>query len=268
MWCASAGIWLGLASLVRDSLSAFAWFTAISLLISTRLKNVRSIGVALVSGCVLIMTTELVRYPVKQWNLARIKNATIATSSQGAIWRTGLWARHDAYPWYHDAGIGLGEFLDPAAAQRVQVYYDKQKPLPAWYSFCQLAQAVWNHPWAALQFKISRISLLWLSVPNWSLAHFNFVAAWCLIFYGLLFRYIVIQVRARRPIPASLYLYPLFLACSSALIHFEFRDTFPVRQMLVVLPAVWSATVPETEPVLQAEEPLMCQRGADFSCAT
>ena len=84
--------------------------------------------------------------------------------------------------------------------------------------------------------------------------------------YSLAF--FMIQRSAARPIPASLYLYLLFLACSSALIHFEFRYSFPVWQMLVVLPAIWSATVPETEPALQTEEPLMRQGAADFSCAT
>jgi hypothetical protein len=133
MWCTSAGVWLGLASLVRDSLSAFAWFTAVFLLFSTRLRSYRSIGIALASGCVLLAATEAVRYPVKQWNLARINKATISTSSEVAIWRTGLWAKHDAYPFYLEVGIGLGEFLDPKAAQRVQDYFNEQKQIPALY---------------------------------------------------------------------------------------------------------------------------------------
>ena len=264
IWSTSAGMWLGISSLVRDSLSLFALFTAIVLLMQTRLRNRRAIGIALASGCTFLFATEAVRFPVKLWNLSRIKIATIATSSEGAIWRAGLWSKHDAYPWYLKAGIGLGEYLDPEAAKRVEEYYESRKPSPAWYSFTQLVQAVWKHPLEALKFKFSRLPALWLNQPDWAPSEFGWVTAWCLAFYAGFLIYFVIQRSAGRPIPASLYLYLLFLTCSSALIHFEFRYMFPVWQMLVVLPAIWSATVPQTELALQAEEPLSAPSSGRF----
>src|SRR5262249_28427305 len=58
IWFTSAGVWLGLASLVRDSLNMFAWFTAIFLIMTTRLRSFKQLGVALASGFVLIVATE------------------------------------------------------------------------------------------------------------------------------------------------------------------------------------------------------------------
>jgi hypothetical protein len=281
MWFAIAGLWIGLASLVRDSLSTFACFIAVFLLIATRLRNLRQIGIAIASGLVIVAVTEAVRYPVKQWNQNRIHNAVVSMSSGGAIWQVGLWSKHswfeehyrstdsdhvnlvskgDAHrwsasgagrddlaaqhvadEWFDNCGIGFGDFLDPAAAQRVRTYFDEKKPGGVWYSFSQLVQALWRHPLEALEFKLSRLPVLWLGTHRWPRCELNLNVIWCAAFYGLFLGYAVMRIRARRPIPMSLYLYLAFVVCASPLIHYEFRYTFPVLQMLIILPAAWAA---------------------------
>jgi hypothetical protein len=251
---AVAGVCLGIASLVRDSLSTFASFIAIGFLITTKPRNLRQWGIALASGLLLVATIEAVRYPVKRWNRYRINHRVVSTSRDIAVWQVGLWANHDSNPWYQEAGIGFGEYLDPDAAQQVEAYFAAKKPQPALYSFAQLVQAIWNHPWEAIQFKVSRLPVLWFGIGRQSQADQGFRALWCGLLYAIFVGYIAARVKYRFSIPMTLYLYPLFLAGASVLIHYEFRYTFPMWQMFIVLPALWAAhateraTATATEP--------------------
>jgi hypothetical protein len=252
MWFASAGVWLGLASLVRDSLSAFAGFTAICLLLATGLRNLKQIGSAIAIGSMFVVATEAVRYPVKLWNYQRVHVAAVSTSSAFAVWKTGLWSKHDSYIKYQESGIGFGEFLDPQAAQRVEAYYADQKPNPELYSFGQLVLAVIANPLKAIEFRGSRLPVLWLDVHDWPHYELTCAVLWCALFYSLFFWYLLARTKARLPIPTPLYLYPAFLVCASLLIHYEFRYSIPVWQMLVTLPAIWAAHLAECAQTLKS----------------
>ncbi len=252
-WFSGVGLWIGLASLARDSLSAFATFVAVALVFACWPRTRRQWGVTLACSAAVVLTTMAVRLPVELWNYKRIHIATVSTSRIGAIWRAGLWSKHDAVHWFEEAGIGLGEYLDPAAASRVEAYYREKNPDAALYSLSELAQAVWHHPLEALAFKLSRLQVLWLGTSRQPLPSQYFQATWCLAFYGLFFVYLAARGKHRLPIPMALYFYPLFLACASVLIHYEFRYTFPMWQMFMVLPALWAAHLADVRAIANSK---------------
>ncbi len=254
IWFGAAGLWIGLASLVRDSLSTFASFVAIVSLLTARPRTFRQWGLAITSGLLLIVATEAVRYPVKSWNRHRINQRVVSTSRDVAVWRVGLWAKHDADAWYERAGIGFGEYLDPEAAKRVEQYYAESKPQPALYSLTQLLQAVRNHPLEALRFKLSRLGVLWLGT-RWQTQPYRIITkASCVLLYLCFFAYIIARIKTLWSIPAPLYLYPLFVVCALVLIHFEFRYTFPMWQMFIVLPAFWAAHLAERKAIAAQQQ--------------
>ncbi len=247
MWFAAAGMWLGIASLVRDSLNTFAVFIAICLLLTIRPWSWRQFSIAIIAGLLLVGTTEAVRYPVKRWNMRRVGLPVVSTSRDVAVWLTGLWSPHDAYKWYDVCGIGLGQYLEPAAAERVNQYFRDDKPHASLYSFDELLQAVAKHPLKALWFKISRLPVLWLGTPFQAHEFLILNVACAMAMYAVFFAYLFVRIKAGRSIPLTLWLYPAFLACASTLIHFEFRYTFPMWQMFIVLPAFWALHLAERD---------------------
>jgi hypothetical protein len=234
---------IGLHSLVRDSGAAFATFIACFLIGRAVLADRRRTLLAIATAAIVLAGVAAVREPVKLWNQRRISIYTVCTSSQGAIWRYGLWMRHDQYDWFQSAGIGFGEYLDPDAATRVEEFYKAGRPLPELYSLRQLAQAVAKRPADALAFKISRLPVLWLGTDRWPKMQWGLVPSWCAGFYLLLPGFVGMRLWRRERIPEPVYLYMLLIVCASPLIHFEFRYTFPIWNTLVLVPGLLLATL-------------------------
>jgi hypothetical protein len=241
VWFGLAGGWLGMASLSRDSLAQFGMFVALFLIAQTVWRNWWQVGWAVAYAAVLLVCVKIPRYKVEQWNLNRIGYPVVSTSQNLSVWRTGLWAKHDFAPWCELSGLGFGEYLDPEGPARVEAYYESKEPYPELYSLGQLVQAIGKHPLKALEFKVARLPVLWLGTFEWPRCVVYLVSVWCTGTYVILFAYLFVRFRARRPIPEPLYLFPLFLACAMPLIHFEVRYSFPAWHMLVILPALWAA---------------------------
>jgi len=245
-WFAVASLMIGVYSLVRDSGTVFATFTACFLAGRAILKLDRPrLAVALLAAFVLIAGVQAVRQPVRTWNKRRMGFSLVCASSEGCIWRYGLWMKHDAADWIETAGLGMGEYLDPAAAKRVEDYYLAGGPQPEWYSLKQFVPAVLNRPRDALQFKLVRLPVLWLATNRWPNVHLNLASYWCLAFYATFVALVVIHLRRRQYLPEPLYLYLLLLICASALIHYEFRYTLPIWSALVMAPGLLIAAFAE-----------------------
>jgi len=244
-WFALAGVLIGIESLVRDSSEVFALFVAVFLVARALLLDRRQLVLVLSAAVLLVGATALVRRPVRGWNVRRIGVRVVSTSTEGSIWRFGLWVRHDMYDWYEQSGLGFGQYLDPDAPARVEQYYRDKLPSPALYSLGQLLQAIARHPSDAVAFKLSRLPVLWLGTDRWPNARLSLTVWWCLAFYTLLAVYCVVRWRRKQPIPEVLYLYLLLLVAASPLIHFEFRYTFPVWNTLVIVPGLLIGAVAE-----------------------
>ena len=238
LWFLTAGMMIGLASLCRDCTRVFAVFVVAFLLARGMLTGRRRLALAACAAILLLAGVYVVRYPVQLWNKSRTGRSVVCQTSEGCIFRYGLWYRHDALPWYDTPGIGFGEYLDPTAAERVEAYFQSGKPQPDLYSAGQLLQAIVHRPHDALVFKAARLPVLWLAADRWPDVRWGEAQRWCLGMYGLLAIYCGLQYRRRQPIPEVLYLYLFLVACALPLIHFEFRYTIPVWNTLVIVPGL------------------------------
>ena len=243
LWFGLTGVLIGCTSLTRDCVRVFAWFIAVFVIARAVAFDRRRLKAALVVSAVLLAGEYAIRYPVQAWNRHRSGRSTICQSSEGCVWRYGLWFKHDEFDWYESAGIGFGEYLDPDAATRVGAYYKSGAPAADFYSMAQLAQAVWKRPVDALAFKAARLPVLWLGTDRWPRMEARLVSVWCVAMYAVLAVFIAVQIRRRRAIPEVLYLYMLLLMCASPVMHFEFRYTFPVWNTLVLTPGLLAATL-------------------------
>jgi hypothetical protein len=257
LWFAFAGVLIGCASLSRDCVRVFAPFVAVYLVARTAAVDRRRLLTAIAVGGVLLAGTHAVRYPVQLWNKYRAARSTVCVASEGCIWRYGLWMKHDDLEWYKSVGIGFGEYLDPEAALRVNAYYQSGKPRADSYSMAQLAQAVWKRPIDALAFKIVRLPALWLGTDMWPNSALTRVSVWSLGMYAILAVFCVVQRLRRRTVPEVLYLYLLLILFASALIHFEFRYTFPIWNTLILSPGLLRATLTRQgwQPALLTPKP-------------
>ena len=262
LWFGLAGLLIGLNSLVRDSCEVLGTFTAVFLIVRALLVDRRRLVLAACSAGVLLACVTAVRYPVKLWNYRRIGVRVVSVSGDGLIWRHDLWQPHDG--WYSKSGVGLGEYLDSAAAARVEAYYLAKKPYPALYSFGQLAQAVWRRPGDALAFKAVRLPILWLGTTEmWPTVQWGLDQTWCIFFYGSFLVFWAIQYRRGRRIPEVLYLYFALMVCASAVIHYEFRYTFPIWNTLVLAPGLLAATLGRNDWRAQGLD----RRTAEMACS-
>ncbi|HEX4000571.1 MAG TPA: hypothetical protein VHX65_18625 [Pirellulales bacterium] len=243
MWFGLTGILIGGSSLARDCIRVFAWFVAIFVVSRAAVGDRRRIKAALAVAVLLVAGEYAVRYPVQLWNKHRAGRSTICQTSDGCIWRYGIWAEHDQFDWYESVGLGFGDYLDPEAGRRVRAYFDAGQPWPALYSFEQLLQAVAKRPIAAVAFKVSRLPMLWLDTDMWPRSEVCLQSLWCVAIYMMLAIFVAMQVRRRRRIPEILYLYLTLVVCASPLIHFEFRYTFPVWNTLVLVPGLLVASL-------------------------
>lgn len=255
-WFALAGLLIGINSLVRDSSEMFAVFVAAFLFGRALLFDRRRLVVVLTSAALLVGATIVVRRPVRRWNEKRVGQKVVATSSEESIWRFGLWVKHDLCPWYEQAGLGFGEYLDPDAPARVEQYYRDKRPWPVFYSLGELLQAIAKRPGAALAFKVSRLPLLWLDTRLGQESGLGLTAWWCLAFYALLAMYCTIRWRRRQPVPEIIYLYLLLVITAMPLIHFEFRYTFPAWNTLVLVPGLLIGTIADARHCAAGERSL------------
>ncbi|HKD37133.1 MAG TPA: hypothetical protein VKB78_10040, partial [Pirellulales bacterium] len=242
-WFATASVLIGLQSLVRDSATAFATFAACFLVGRAIVVDRKRFLLAASTAAILLVGVFAIRQPVRMWNKQRIGMSTVCTSSDGCIWRYGLWMQHDKYDWYQSSGIGFGEYLDHDAAARVEDYFRSGRPNPELYSLRQFVQAVAARPGAAVAFKVERLPVLWLGTDRWPNAQWGLTQVWCMAFYLLLAALLIMLLRRRQYVPEPLYLYLLLIVCASPLIHFEFRYTFPIWNALVFVPGLLLAAI-------------------------
>jgi hypothetical protein len=221
----------------------FAWFVATFIVARALLIDRRRLLLGMAAAMLLVAGTYAVRYPVQRWNKARCGRSTICATSDGCIWRYGLWSKHDQLAWYESMGIGFGEYLDPDAARRVEGYYQQDKPQAAFYSLYELARAIANRPADALAFKLARLPVLWLDTDMWPRSQWRLETKWCALFYLLLASLIGVQVWRRQYVPELLYLYIVLVCCAMPFMHFEFRYTFPAWHALVLGPGLLLAVL-------------------------
>lgn len=244
LWFLAGGVLIGFCSLVRDSAAVFATFAGIFLLSRAIISDRSRMAAAAAAAVLLIVGCMAVRLPIEHWNRSRIGTPVVCTSSEGCIWRYGLWLPHDSNSWFMASGIGMGEYLDPAAAKAVEQYFADHKPLPELYSLAQLAVAICHRPGDAFMFRLSRAPILWLDATHpWPNAEIGLAVGWCGAFYGLFALFCIVQIIKRREIPEVLYLFMLLLLCASPFIHAEFRYSLPVWNTLVLVPGLLVATL-------------------------
>jgi hypothetical protein len=242
-WFGLVSLLIGLHSLVRDSAAVFAAFLACFLVSRAILADRRRCLLALSTAAILLIGVFIVRQPIKMWNKQRIGISTVCTSSEGCIWRYGLWLPHDQVAWFQSSGIGFGQYLDADAALRVESYFKSGQANPELYSLGQLAQAIANRPGDAIAFKVERLPVLWLGTDRWPNVQWRLTHFWCLGFYLMLVALIVMRMCRHLYVPEMLYLYLALIFCASPLIHFEFRYTFPIWNTLVLVPGLLVATL-------------------------
>ncbi len=241
-WFAIAGALIGVHSLIRDSGATFATFLALFVVGRAIVADRKRVLLAISIGAVLIAGATAVRQPVRMWNKQRIGAALVCGSSEGSVWRYGLWLKHDAFDWYETSGIGLGEYLNPEGAHRVEAYYSAGRPRPQLFSLCTLIEGMIERPRDALSFKASRLPVLWLGTNRWPHAELSLVSGWCLAFYGGLAALVAARWWRQRYIPEPIYVYLLLIVAASSVIHYEFRYTFPIWQTLILTPGLLLAT--------------------------
>jgi hypothetical protein len=261
LWFALAGFFIGLNSLVRDSAEVLATFVVVFMVGRAVLFDRRRLALAACAALILFESVNVVRYPVKHWNKHRIGVRVVSTGVSWGVWYNDIWSRHDKFAWYVPCGIGCGEYLNPAAAQRVEAYFAEKKPHPELYSLGQLAQAAWKRPLDAVAFKVVRLPVLWLGTTDmWPRLHWGLVPIWCIAFYGSFALFCGVQFRRGRRIPEELYIYLLMMVCASAMIHYEFRYTYPIWNSLVMVPGLLVATLSRSGWLAQSRD-----RGPDDS---
>ncbi len=140
LWFALAGVLIGCSSLTRDCIRVFAWFVAAFVIARAVAVDRRRMKAAMTVAVVLLAGQYAIRYPVQMWNSHRAGRSTICQSSEGAVWRYGLWFKHDQCDWYDSVGIGFGEYLDHDAAARVDAYYESGKLGADYYSMFELCK--------------------------------------------------------------------------------------------------------------------------------
>lgn len=240
---ALVGVLIGCASLSRDSIRVFAWFLGAFMIARAAAVDRRRLRAAVTVTIVLLAGEYATRYPIQVWNRLRSGRGTVCQSSDGCIWRYGIWAKHRDYAWYESAGIGFGDYLDPGAGKRVREHFAEHLPDSGWYSFTQFVRVVAEHPLAAIMFKVVRVPVLWLATDLWPRSAIRPQSIWCVAMYAILAALVVVRIRRKQPIPEVLYLYLLLIVCAAPVIHFEFRYTFPIWNTLVLVPALLVETL-------------------------
>ena len=203
LWFALAGVLIGCSSLTRDCIRVFAWFVAAFVIARAVAIDRRRMKAAMIVAVVLLAGQYAIRYPVQMWNSIARDEARFANPAKAAVWRYGLWFKHDQCDWYDSVGIGFGEYLDHDAAARVDAYYESGKLGADYYSMFELAQAVWKRPIDAIAFKVARLPMLWLATDRWPRTVMRPATYWCVAMYALLGLFVVVQIRRRRAIPGS-----------------------------------------------------------------
>ena len=236
---------MGLNSLVRDRRQFSGAFTAAFLFGRSLFFDRRRLALAACSAAMVMLGVAMVREPVKRWNRYRAGIPVVSTGVTWGLWRLSLWQPHDKYPWYTVTGVGLGEYLDPDAAARVDKYFNQKQPHPEWYSFKEFVQAIAKRPLDAAAFKLVRLPVLWLgSTDKWPNLAWGLTPIWCAAFYGMFGLFSRFNCGVADACPRRFYLCFLMMACASVIVHYEFRYTFPIWNTLVMAPglvvAVWS----------------------------
>ena len=208
-WFALCGVLLGLNSLVRDSAAVMATFVALFLIGRALVLDRRRLALAICAAAMVLAGDEITRLPVKLWNRDRVGAFTVSIVGSTGVWYYSNWLQHDACDWFVTSGIGMGEYLDPAAAKRMEARLHDNKRYLAFFSTMELARAVWKRPLDAIAFKAVRLPVLWLGTTDmWPRLHWGLVPIWCAAFYGSLAAFVVVQIwRSRRSARSGLLVF-------------------------------------------------------------
>ncbi|HZZ71927.1 MAG TPA: hypothetical protein VFE24_06710 [Pirellulales bacterium] len=240
LWFLAAGVWLGLASLIRDFLGTFGTFVALFLVVQMAVANWRKLGVALLFAAAVVVPIESIRLPVKIWNQHRVGQFVVSSWARDLIMRHELWDAHDQDKNYFKEifGVGFGAYLNPTVAAQVQKEFDDNQPWASVHSAYEFVRLVLRYPRRAFMYKLSRIPVMWFNTMQLPYTQFTFVSFWCLGMYGMFFWYLVWRWRSGQHIPETMYLYPLYLFLASFIIHSEFRYSFPCWHTWVIIPGL------------------------------
>lgn len=235
-FAALAGLSMGFILITRESNLLFSYFLIAFILAMAFVFRKYPKKNAALTALVFFLAFQSFVKPVKIWNRKRIGHSVVALSSSGAVWRYGLWSKHDAVDWYITTGIGFGHYLDPSAAERVEMAYKEGNGNPR-LSLLELIGAISKRPVDALLFKAKRIPVLWLATGLWPDLSWTWLSSWNFIHYLLLAVFTLVAFRTKGGVDPTFYLYGAFLFLASFLIHSEYRYTLPVWSSLVFIPA-------------------------------
>lgn len=243
IWFSIAGVWLGVASLSREVLTAFGSFVCLVLVAQTGLRGWRRIGQGIACSAAIYVSLHLVRVPVQIWNKDRIGHFCVNMSGGfSVICRGEWWQKHDTFEWAEDWGVGFGEYLDPEAPARVEAKFAANSPWANLNCLWELSQAIYHRPYDAVEFKVSRWPILLVNAnrePKTDLDSSPFGCSyWCIGMYVVFLAYVVYQWRTRTKIPEIVWLFPLFAFLMSFLAHSEFRYGLSSWHGLVLVPGL------------------------------
>ncbi len=235
-WFGLLGLSIGFLSLIRESHLPFANFIFVFLIISAVLKRY-SFKKAFLSGVLVVAFAQLTILPVKIWNQDRLGQFYVSSSSVGNIWRYGIWSKHDAVDWYFTSGIGVGEYLDPQAAEAVEKYYQTGNT-DSLFSIKKFAKAILNRPIDFVLYKLKRLPVLFLGTREYPNLELTSLVVWNTGFYTFFIAYLLLSWKKKSPIPEFIYLYFLFISCAAFIIHFEYRYTEGIWLSFFLLPSL------------------------------
>lgn len=228
-----------LASYSRDIYGAFLIFICLLLFIHFVLKRehfkTTTAFIAISLSCLFMLQLP---WMIRNKHVAGSR--VMATSSNGVVWRAGLWMDHkEADKWCGGCGLGLGHYLSPLKAKEVENKFATSKERVATlFSIKTFLELIIQHPWKAFMFKASRYDFLWFGGrPGPLSAPLDIISYWsCAI--GCIFFLIFLFVK-RWQFYLELWAFPLFILALSSLIHFEHRYSHPFFLLITPVTTVY-----------------------------
>jgi hypothetical protein len=214
----SYGVFLGLATYLRDMYTGFTYFSICVLILSTLIRktHIRQAILFSLTSLVVLMT---IQYPWQKHNYFYYRQFAMSGTSYCAsgLWRL-VWSSSTGSNAGYTAGIGLGAYLAPEKSVPVLIALSEDSRKGSKLAQSCFIDALIKHPLKAIMFKLQNYDVFWFGENSCHLVY-----AWsclsALFFVTCLFL---------RPFKIwSLTVLPLFFVLLSILLHYEPRYTQP-----------------------------------------
>ncbi len=240
---AYAGLALGLASLSRESNFQFVYFTIAGFLVEVVVRNRKKLKPALLLCLIFFIVAFVPRRLTKHWNRYRIGNFIVGQAGIGTMPGPYYFSEYEYKKGFIDTiGIRVGDYLDPEAGVKVRELMSKGW-VPVSVVAPLLIKAILKNPLKYLAFKLERLPVLYISTDRYPYVQIGFVNKWIILVYLIFFFYIGYMAFYRKKWPPEItYHYFIFLLVAYlAVIHAEYRYSYPVLMTLRIVPALFMA---------------------------